>query len=174
MNDDRDLIWKLPEGYEPASEYARGGIVIRPIEAEMEVGELVVPLDDRETFERLKKLVEEKERQWEAFQEFAAQMRKVVVLVAESAAAAFGALNEALMQLTACTAESMAAAWEEMMKLAEQDDDLLDQEQEDRHDGATMILTIWLPPVPSLKKLYGQGVDYGGLAHPSGADPPRR
>ena len=110
----------------------------------------------------------------EAFQEFAAQMRKVVVLVAESAAAAFGALNEALMQLTACTAESMAAAWEEMMKLAEQDDDLLDQEQEDRHDGATVILTIWLPPVPSLKKLYGQGVDYGGLAHPSGADPPRR
>lgn len=58
MIDDRDLTWGLPEGFEPSSEYARGGIVIRPIDAEMEVGELIVPADD---LRRLLRITENKE-----------------------------------------------------------------------------------------------------------------
>ena len=203
MNDDRDLIWKMPEGYEPASEYARGGIVIRPIEAEMEAGEMIVPLEvEREKFMQL---LQEKERQHEArraviigtgrrngpgmeqiivaaacaagYDPYDDTVREAIQRVTEYIREAAAAVTEAIQKMCDLLGYGMdciASTMEEIAKLMEEYATVDDPKEEDQHDGATVILTIWLPPVPSLKKLYGQGVDYGGLAHPSGADPPRR
>lgn len=71
-------------------------------------------------------------------------------------------IDEALEKLAAAAEEAL----KELKKLEEEyervDDDLTD----DQHDGAVVILTIWLPPTPNLQKLYGQGIDYGGTARP--------
>lgn len=47
-------------------------------------------------------------------------------------------------------------------KLEEYAENHPEDEWEDRHDGATVILESWAAPTPSLRELYGQGIDTGG------------
>lgn len=100
-------------------------------------------------------------------------IQRITEYIREAAAAVTETIQK-LCDLLGYGMDCIASTMEEIAKLMEEYDTGDDPREEDRHDGATMILTNWLPPIPALKKLYGQGVDYGGLAHPSGADPPRR
>lgn len=87
----------------------------------------------------------------EDLQAFAKAAAEAAQLVAEQFQAALTALVD---------------PWERVKELiqkivtAVQDSDT--EQEDDRHDGAVLILVRWLPPAPQLRHLYGQGVDYGG------------
>lgn len=75
----------------------------------------------------------------------------------------------AILDLRDAVAAAINEAWpwaigvlEEIEKSMEQYEDLDEPEEEDRHDGAIEVLKSWGSPVPTLRQLYGQGVDYGG------------
>lgn len=96
-----------------------------------------------------------------------------IMAACQNAAAKFGelaaAIGELINALVAATNEMWPvalAALEEIQKTMEEYDDSNDQDEEDRHDAAVVIVLIHLPTAPCLQKLYGQGVDYGGLAYP--------
>lgn len=83
----------------------------------------------------------------------------------QNAAMKFGELANALVAAVNETWPSVLALLEEIQEAME-DYDGIDQDEEDRHDGATEVLVLICLPAPCLRKLYGQGVDYGGLAYP--------
>ncbi len=85
-------------------------------------------------------------------------VRQYTGVIAEVLDKPISAINEAWEHFGAST-------WDDLEKIAEECARLPDPEP-DRHDGAVVILTIWLPPTPDLQKLYGQGIDYGGPARP--------
>lgn len=182
---------------------APGGIIPVTKDVELEASEMIVPMEvDRRKFMQLLQ-EKERQHEARRAAIIGAGRRNGQGIEQTIAAAAYAAgydpydeeVREAIRQaaehireLAATVRETLqkmcdllgygvgciTSTMEEIAKLMEEYDPGDNPQEEDRHDGATMILTIWLPPVPSLKKLYGQGVDYGGLAHPSGADPPRR
>lgn len=182
MVNKQELVWAPPDDFEPSDEYAQGGIIPGTIDAELEIGEVIMPTED------LRRLLQAAENK-----QITTMPQRAVLIIGRGNGSTLGslaaaALTEILYKAAETIRETLDTlvdlineAWgpavhtiEEITKLMEECDPVDDPQEEDRHDGATMILTIWLPPVPTLKKLYGQGVDYGGLAHPSGADPPRR
>lgn len=87
----------------------------------------------------------------EKMQAFARAVVEVTQLVAEQFQEALNALVDPWERAKELIQEIAAAA---------QDCDM--EQEDDRHDGAVLILVHWLPPAPQLRHLYGQGVDYGG------------
>lgn len=198
-----EAIDHLRRVFGPGDDMAPGGIIPITKDIELETGEMIVPLEvEREKFMQLLQEKERQRearraviigagrRNGQGIEQIIAavayaagydpcgeEVREAIQRITEYAREAAAAATEAIQKVcdplgyaVGCIASTM----EEIAKLMEEYAPVDDPQEEDRHDGATMILTIWLPPVPSLKKLYGQGVDYGGLAHPSGAEPPRR
>lgn len=94
--------------------------------------------------------------------EFDEALRRVDELISQAVAAAGEMLNAVIQTINDVYAPGLAAAWEEIQKLMEQYEYFNDDQEDDRHDGATVVLVTWLLPVPTLRQLYGQGVDYGG------------
>ena len=198
-----EAIDHLRRVFGSGEDMAPGGIIPVTKDVELEAGEMIVPLEvEREKFMQLLR-EKERQHEARRAAIIGTGRRNgpgtEQIIVATACAAGYDpyddAVREAIQRITEYVREAAAAAtealqkvcdllgygvgciastMEEIAKLMEEYDPGDDPQEEDRHDGATMILTIWLPPVPSLKKLYGQGVDYGGLARPSGADPPRR
>ena len=82
---------------------------------------------------------------------FAKAAAEAAQLVAEQFQAALNALVDPWERVKELIQKIVAAA---------QDCDA--EKEDDRHDGAALILVLWLPPAPQLRHLYGQGVDYGG------------
>lgn len=82
------------------------------------------------------------------------RLKEAVVAIHDMVDAVVAAINEAW--------QPMVDAWEEIQKLMEQYADVDEPEEEDRHDGAAVVLVAWLPLAPTLYELYGQGVDHGG------------
>ena len=97
------------------------------------------------------------------------EFKEALNCVAEVARQHVGVITEVLDKLI----DAINEAWEHfgasvrdgLEKMAEECARLPDLEP-DQHDGAVVVLTIWLPPTPNLQKLYGQGIDYGGPARP--------
>lgn len=94
--------------------------------------------------------------------EFDEALRRAGELIDKAAAAAAEVLNIMIQTINDVFAPGLAAAWEEFQKLMEEYEYFDDDQEDDRHDGATVVLVTWLLPVPTLRQLYGQGVDYGG------------
>lgn len=82
------------------------------------------------------------------------KLKEVAVAIHDMVDIVVAAINEAW--------QPMMDTWEEIQKLIEQYEAFNEPEEEDRHDGAVEVLVTWLPPVPTLYELYGQGVDHGG------------
>lgn len=78
---------------------------------------------------------------------------------AEAALLAAEQFQEALLAALTDLWEPVTELIQELAEAAESCDA---EQEDDRHDGAVLILVIWLPPAPQLRHLYGQGVDYGG------------
>ena len=100
----------------------------------------------------------------EDLQAFARAAAEVAQLVAER-------FREALVVALTDLWEPMTELIQEIAEAAESCDT---EQEDDRHDGAVLILVHWLPPAPQLRHLYGQGVDYGGPGTRPGLIPPRR
>lgn len=97
-------------------------------------------------------------------EDFDEQMRRVqeivtraVQTIGELMNALVAAINEA-WQPSIAALEELWDAFVDGCEYADVDE----PEEDDRHDGAIEVLVTWLLPVPSLRQLYGQGVDYGG------------
>lgn len=89
-----------------------------------------------------------------------------VMAACQNVAAKFGELMDALVAATNEMWPVVLAAMEEIQETMEEYGGSIDQDEEDRHDAAVVIVLIHLPAALCLQKLYGQGVDYGGLAYP--------
>ena len=95
-------------------------------------------------------------------EEFDEALRRVGELVSQAAAAAAEMLDAVIQAVNDVYAPALAEAWEEIQKIMEEYADVDEPEEEDRHDGAVVVLVAWLPMAPTLYELYGQGVDHGG------------
>lgn len=84
-------------------------------------------------------------------QAFARAAAEVAQLVAEQFQEALNALVDPWERVK-----------ELIKKIADAVQDCDTEQEDDRHDGAVLILVLWLLPAPQLRHLYGQGVDYGG------------
>ena len=94
--------------------------------------------------------------------EFDEALRRVGELIDQAAAAAAEMLTAVIQTINDVYAHGLAAAWEEIQEMMEEYADVDESEEEDRHDGAVVVLVAWLPLAPTLYELYGQGVDHGG------------
>lgn len=95
-----------------------------------------------------------------------------IMAACQNVAAKFGELAAEIGELMDALVAAVNETWPSVLTLLEEiqeameDYDGIDQDEEDRHDAAVVIVLIHLPAAPCLQKLYGQGVDYGGLAYP--------
>lgn len=162
----------------------RGGLIKTAVqELEMEPGELIVPMDTAaETIRRLTSKDMEgqivaatcgvgidptSEAYADLIKQVSERLREAAAVIHDVVDAVVAAINEAW--------KPVAAAWEEILELLEEYADIAAPEKEDRHDGAVEVLVAWLPLVPTLYELYGQGVDHGGPGPiPSDAEPRHR
>lgn len=99
------------------------------------------------------------EEQRRAYREMMEGLQEWARAAAEAARLAAERLREALVA-------ALTDLWEPVtdliQEIAEAADSCDTEQEDDRHDGAVLILVHWLPPAPQLRHLYGQGVDYGG------------
>lgn len=87
---------------------------------------------------------------------------KIAAAKMAEVAAAFCDLRDAMVAAFNETWPWVVNTLEEIQKLVEEYAAADELEEPDRHDGAVEVLVTWLPPVPTLYELYGQGVDHGG------------
>lgn len=105
-------------------------------------------------------------------------MNRVVIIEPADLEKVADAIRDVVNDLVAAINEAwqpVADALEEIMDLLEEYADIAAPEEEDRNDGAVVVLAVWLPLAPTLYELYGQGVDHGGPGPiPSDAEPRHR
>ena len=92
-------------------------------------------------------------------------MNRVVIIETADLEKVADAIRDVVNDLVAAINEAwqpVADALEEIMDLLEEYADIAAPEEEDRNDGAVVVLAVWLPLAPTLYELYGQGVDHGG------------
>ena len=150
-----------------------GGMMIPGgMELEAEPGELIVPVAD---LRRILQMQEDKlaglpsSQDVEGFDvagvtmaEVDEALRRVGELINQAVAAAAEMLTAVIQTINDVCAPGLAAACEEIQKMMEEYADVDEPEEEDRNDGAVVVLAVWLPLAPTLYELYGQGVDHGG------------
>lgn len=111
------------------------------------------------------------EEQRRAYREMMEGLQEWARVAAEAARLVAERFREALVAALTDLWEPMTELIQEIAEAAESCDT---EQEDDRHDGAVLILVHWLPPAPQLRHLYGQGVDYGGPGTRPGLIPPRR
>ena len=99
------------------------------------------------------------EEQRRAYREMMKGLQEWARAAAEAARLVAEQFQEALVAALTDLREPVTELIQELAEAAESCDT---EQEDDQHDGAVLILVLWLPPAPQLRHLYGQGVDYGG------------
>ena len=121
------------------------------------------------------------EEQRQAYREMMKGLQEWATAAAEAARLVAEQFQESLLvaeQFQEALLAALTDLWEPVteliQELAEAAESCDTEQEDDRHDGAVLILVLWLLPAPQLRHLYGQGVDYGGPGSRPGLIPPRR